>query len=132
MGNKDEIVKLILRFCYGATDVFLHSYPDEETLTINRYITFEINDVVKHMYVDYRDYDFSDKFDVSEEILAKNDGVCIWTPSEIVLFPTNKVIKEIEEYRDIFGYNDGSISLAIVSGYLTRIKINASECKEQF
>ncbi len=115
-----------MRFSYGAKDVCLHSYPDEETLSMQHYLTFQIDDKVKHMRVIYRDYEFEDELDISETILNQNDGVMVWTPTEIVMFPTKKVIDEIEIYRDMFGYNEGYIPLAIVSGYLTRTKIESN------
>lgn len=126
MQNKEEIIKFMLRFVYGATEVFLHSYPDEETLQIKRYVTFSVEDMVKHMLVEYRDTDFDFDFDVSAESLVGNDGMIMWRPTEIVLFPVEKVAKEIATYRDIFYYEGDYVPLSIVSGFLTRIKITSS------
>jgi hypothetical protein len=121
MTNKDEIVKLLLKFCYGAEEVFIHTYPDVETLSISKYVSFSIDSKVKHMVVEERRNDFTETFDVSKSVLTGRDGALIWTPSEIVLFSSEKVLQAIDNY------NGDVIPISVVSGFLTRINIESNE-----
>lgn len=118
MNNKDEIVRLILKFCYGAEDVFIHTYPNDEDLTMSKYVSFIINDKTKHMSILEIDYNFSDIFDIDLGMLQNKDGMFIWTPDEVVLFPCSKV-KEV-----IQGYDGDVIPMSLVNGFLTRIKMS--------
>ncbi len=123
MNHKDEIVKLLLKFCYGAEDVFIHSYPDDDTLLMIKYVSFEINDNVKHMLILERDHPLDDVFDIKDVYLKGRDGVLLLTPKDIVIFPTHKVRTAIDDYKMTFGMLE-EVPVSIINGFLTRIDID--------
>jgi len=87
-----EIARLILMFTYSATDVYIHSYADDETLKVETYISFTTkDDVVKHMYLGVINESIKDAETIPSSFISERDGAIIFTPKEIVLFPSKKV-----------------------------------------
>jgi len=120
MTNKDEIAKLIIKFCYDTKDVYMHSYPDNDTFEITKFISFKVNGTVKHMRMLEIKHDMTsdEVFDISIDKLTGNDGMFLWCPSEIILFNCNKVVKAINDYESDI------VPVHIVDSFFNRININ--------
>ena len=109
-----------MMFTYGADDVFIHEYVNDETLSVDTYMSF-IPDGgnVKHMHLITLDYDLYGDSILPYESLIERDGAMIFTPNEIVMFSTKKIRSIVDDVHNV--------KCKDVHNYLTRLNVEKNE-----
>ena len=126
MKYNQEMVRFILMFQYGATDIFFHSYVDKSLLKTIDFVTFEMDGKVKHLTIIDKDSPLGDIFEVSGAELRGRDGGLLWTTDGIYIFNVQRVATEIISYRETNG-SDAVIPISIVKHLFTELKVNKTE-----
>lgn len=126
MKYNEELLRFLLMFQYGASDVFFHSYKDNALLSVVNYVTFEVEGVVKHLTIIERDTPLNDIFDIQGGQLRGRDSAVVWTPVAIIIFNVKRIAEEIHAYRNNNGVNT-DIPVSAVEHLFTKIEFNKYE-----